>query len=142
VYKRRWRTASEDVWNESYVVDNLFKEMYLRGEDVSHVLGAYDVSPEEHIKVQAVIQSFVDSALSKTCNLAESYKVTGNTIDTLTQYASEIKGFTFYKAGSRGNEPLTVVDWKSIDLDKLINSGVYEERSDGVDSCKNGVCEL
>ena len=116
--------------------------MYQEGKDVSHVVGAYDVTAEEHIKVQAVIQSFIDSALSKTCNLPADYKITDNTMDTLMEYASEIKGFTFYKAGSRGNEPLTAVDWKSIDLDKLISDGVYEVRSDGVDSCKSGVCEL
>ena len=142
VYKRRWRTATEGVWNETYVVDNLFREMYQEGKDVSHVVGAYDVTAEEHIKVQAVIQSFIDSALSKTCNLPADYKITDKTMDTLMEYASEIKGFTFYKAGSRGNEPLTAVDWKSIDLDKLISDGVYEVRSDGVDSCKSGVCEL
>jgi len=142
VYKRRWRTASEGVWNETYVVDSLFKDMYLKGENIDHVVGAYDVLPEEHIKVQAVIQSYIDSALSKTCNLPESYEVTDETISTLTEYAPEIKGFTFYKAGSRGNEPLSTVDWKNIDLDKLILKGVYEERSDGVDTCKDGVCEL
>ena len=54
----------------------------------------------------------------------------------------EMKGFTFYRAGSRGNEPLEALDWKKIDLDKLINKGVYEERSDSVDSCKTGLCEL
>jgi len=141
VYKRRWRTGTNDVWNETYVIDNLFKQLYLRGRDISHCVGAYDVTPEEHIKVQAVVQSYIDSAVSKTCNLPASYKPE-NLYDELLTYANDMKGFTFYRAGSRGNEPLEAVDISSIDLDNLITKGKISAESRSVDSCKNGVCEL
>tara|TARA_R110000823_G_scaffold180739_1_gene312983 strand:- start:164 stop:2068 length:1905 start_codon:yes stop_codon:yes gene_type:complete len=142
VYKRKWRTGTDGVWNEAFVVDALFKKLYLGGRDLNHCVGAYDVSPEEHIKVQAVVQSFIDSAVSKTCNLPNNYKATEEVKGQLAEYANELKGFTFYRAGSRGNEPLTAVDWTSINLDKLISEGKYEERSDGIDTCRDGVCEL
>ena len=142
VYKRRWRTGTDGVWNEAYVVDALFSKLYQGGRDVTHCVGAYDVSPEEHIKVQAVVQGFIDSAVSKTCNLPAEYKATKAVKQNLIDYANEMKGFTFYRAGSRGNEPLTAVDWTSVNLDKLIADGEYEERSDGIDTCKDGVCEL
>ena len=142
VYKRKWRTGTDGVWNEAFVVDSLFKRLYLDGRDLSHCVGAYDVAPEEHIKVQAVVQSFIDSAVSKTCNLPHDYKATDAVKEQLAEYANEMKGFTFYRAGSRGNEPLTAVDWTKINLDKLIKDGKYEERSDGIDTCKDGICEL
>jgi len=142
VYRRRWRTSTDGVWNETYVVDALFKERYLGGKSVEHIVGAYDVTPEEHIKVQAVVQSFIDSAVSKTCNLPNDYRATEEIKSQLAEFTHELKGFTFYRAGSRGNEPLEVIDWKTLDLEKLINEGTYEERSDAVDTCKTGVCEL
>jgi len=141
VYKRRWRTGTDGVWNETHVIDNLFKQLYLRGRDISHCVGAYDVTPEEHIKVQAVVQSYIDSAVSKTCNLPSDYKPE-NLYDELLTYANDMKGFTFYRAGSRGNEPLEAVDISSIDLDNLITKGKISAESRSVDSCKNGVCEL
>ncbi|HEY6328795.1 MAG TPA: adenosylcobalamin-dependent ribonucleoside-diphosphate reductase, partial [Blastocatellia bacterium] len=36
---------------------------------------AMDLAPEEHVKVQAAIQRWVDSSISKTCNLPNSYTV-------------------------------------------------------------------
>jgi len=108
---------------------------------VSHACGAYDVTPEEHIKVQAVVQSFIDSAVSKTCNLPATFE-SKSLYDELLTYANDMKGFTFYRAGSRGNEPLEVIDHSTIDLDKLISSGKVEELAQSIEVCKSGVCEL
>ena len=141
VYKRRWRTGTDGVWNETYVVDPLFKQLYLRGRDVSHCVGAYDVTPEEHIKVQAVVQTYIDSAVSKTCNLPAEFSPS-NLYDDLLTYANDMKGFTFYRAGSRGNEPLEAVDISTINLDKMIQEGKMEEQVEGIDTCVDGVCEL
>ena len=142
VYKRRWRTGTDGVWNETYVVDHLFKDLYGRGKDLGHVVGAYDVTPEEHIKMQAVVQSYIDSAVSKTCNLPHNYKATEEVKKQLADYANEMKGFTFYRAGSRDQEPLQAVNWKKIDLDKLIASGTFQEEGGAVTDCVGGVCEL
>jgi ribonucleoside-diphosphate reductase alpha chain len=142
VYKRRWRTGTDGVWNETFVVDSLFKELYQQGRDISHVVGAYDVSPEEHIKVQSVVQSYIDSAVSKTCNLPSDYKASEEVKQQLADYAGELKGFTFYRAGSRGNEPLTAIDWTEINIDKMMTEGVYEEQAGAVEDCAGGVCEL
>jgi ribonucleoside-diphosphate reductase alpha chain len=141
VYKRRWRTGTDGVWNETVVIDPLFKQLYLRGRDVSHCVGAYDVLPEEHIKVQAVVQSYIDSAVSKTCNLPVGFQPS-NLYDDLLTYANDMKGITFYRAGSRGNEPLVAVDHSSLDLDALIQEGKLEELAQSVETCRNGVCEL
>lgn len=142
VYKRRWRSGTDGVWNEAFVVDSLFKELYTRGRDIKHVVGAYDVTPEEHIKMQAVVQSYIDSAVSKTCNLPKEYRATDEVKKQLASYANEMKGFTFYRAGSRGNEPLEAVDWTTLNLEKMMTEGVFELQNGAVDNCVNGVCEL
>jgi len=141
VYKRRWRTGTDGVWNESLVVDSLFKDLYLRGRDTKHVVGAYEVTPEEHIKVQSVVQQFVDSAVSKTCNLPANFSP--DTIyDDLLTYANDMKGFTFYKAGSRGNGPLEAVDLKTLDLDLLFKKDSIDDTTYSLETCKSGVCEI
>jgi hypothetical protein len=53
-----------------------------------------------------------------------------------------MKGFTFYRAGSRGNEPLEAVDISTINLDKMIQEGKLEEQVEGIDTCIDGACEL
>ena len=141
VYKRRWRTGTDGVWNENLVIDPLFKQLHLRGRDVSHCVGAYDVTPEEHIKVQAVVQTYIDSAVSKTCNLPSDF-ASSDLYDDLLGYANDMKGFTFYRAGSRGNEPLEALDISTINLDALIKDGTLEEQAQSIETCKNGVCEV
>lgn len=142
VYNRRWRTGTDGVWNEAFVVDSLFKELHESGRSVEHVVGAYEVLPEEHIKVQSVVQSFIDSAVSKTCNIPKEYKSTEELKKIVADSSIEMKGFTFYRAGSRGNEPLEAVDWREINLKKMIKEGIYEEMVGAVDNCINGMCEL
>lgn len=143
LYKRRWRDTTLGVWKEATVIDPLFKDYYLRNRDLEPFVGAYDVTPEGHIKMQAVIQQFVDSAVSKTCNLPSDFEVTENVVQTILDHMSDVKGFTFYKAGSRGNEPLEVIRYQDVDLHELV-TGVkkVEESVESVDSCKSGVCEL
>ena len=141
VYKRRWRTGTEGVWNETIVLDPLFKEYLDAGKSVEHIVGAYDVKPEEHIQMQATVQKYIDSAVSKTCNLPSDFKQ-DELYDELLTYAGDMKGFTFYRAGSRGNEPLEAIPLDSIDLDALRATGDIEVQTESVDTCKSGVCEL
>jgi len=62
---------------------------------------AADLTPEEHVRVQALIQSFTDSSISKTVNAPNSHTV--QEVDTLYRqaYALGCKGVTYYRDGSR-----------------------------------------
>lgn len=142
VYKRRWKTGTEDVYNEALVIDPLFKKMFLEGRDVSHIVGAYDVTPEEHIKMQVAIQSKIDAAISKTCNLPSTAQYSAELSEMVLGGIGEMKGLTFYKAGSRGNEPLEAIDHSTLDLDVLIAENKLEILTESVDTCKSGVCEV
>jgi hypothetical protein len=67
---------------------------------------AMDLSPEEHIKVQAAIQRWVDSSISKTCNVPNDYTV--EQVSDLYKYMYELgcKGGTIYRDGSRDEQVL------------------------------------
>jgi ribonucleotide reductase alpha subunit len=93
------------------------------------------------MKVQSVVQAHIDSAVSKTCNLPSDFK-SSVLYEDLLSYAHDLKGVTFYRAGSRGNEPLAVLDHRTINVDKLIQEGELEELSSSIDTCVDGVCEI
>ena len=106
MYNRRYR--NNNIWKEQLVVDPLFQEYYDQGKSLEPFVGAYDVAPEDHIKVQATIQKYIDSCISKTINLPET-----STAEEFSQaaldYAPYLKGLTVYRAGSKGNEPLQAI---------------------------------
>lgn len=138
VYIRRFRNGN--IWRHETVSDALFAEWYHSGKDLSNFVGAYDISVKEHLSVQATIQRYIDSAISKTTNLPKDFPVE-ELSDIILEYAQYVKGFTIYRAGSKGDEPLESVDVN--DKDKLLEvMGQVSYGSNSIDSCKNGVCEL
>lgn len=67
---------------------------------------AMDLTPEDHVRVQAAIQKWVDSSISKTCNAPNDY-----TIDQTRElyellYDLGAKGGTIYRDGSRDEQVL------------------------------------
>lgn len=69
---------------------------------------AMDLAPEEHVKVQAAIQRWVDSSISKTCNLPEAYKLEQTREIYELLYRSGCKGGTVYRDGSRDVQVLNL----------------------------------
>jgi ribonucleoside-diphosphate reductase alpha chain len=60
-----------------------------------------DLTPDEHVDVQAVIQKYVDASISKTVNAPNSYTV--DNVDRLYMqaYKKGLKGVTMFRDGSR-----------------------------------------
>lgn len=69
---------------------------------------AHDVSPENHVRMQAVLQNHVDSAISKTCNLPKTATQKDVREIYLLAYKSGCKGVTVYRDGSRPSQVLSV----------------------------------
>ena len=135
MYLRRWRHAN--IWKEQVVVDPLLKTYFDEGrlEEAKEIfVGAYDVKPEEHLKVQATIQRFVDNCLSKTINLPE-----GSTAEDFNKvaldYAQYLKGLTIYRAGSKGNEPLTALPLTDENIEKYMRVEDVVEAVQSADVC-------
>ena len=71
-------------------------------------VGAMDLGPQQHVKVQACIQRWTDSSISKTANVPSSFTVK-DTMD-LYELAYDLgcKGMTIYRDGSRDEQVLSV----------------------------------
>jgi ribonucleoside-diphosphate reductase alpha chain len=88
----------------------LVKEWYAQNPDAEHLpeyfITAMDLAPEEHVRMQAAAQKWVDSSISKTANLPNSYTV--EQVSDLYKYMYELgcKGGTIYRDGSRNEQVL------------------------------------
>ncbi len=64
-------------------------------------VSASELTPEDHVRVQAAIQKYVDASISKTVNAPESYTVEDVRKLYTLAYKLGCKGITFYREGSR-----------------------------------------
>jgi ribonucleoside-diphosphate reductase alpha chain len=116
-YKRRVRTNNDpDEYSEQEVYDyawGLWKELNANEEKPDYFITAADILPRDSIDIQSTFQKYIDSAISKTLNLAPDTSFEDYKDLFMYAYDSELKGFTtFNPSGSlRGileyNEPTT-----------------------------------
>lgn len=70
-------------------------------ERPSYFAGANDMSPLDHVKVQALIQNYTDSSISKTANAPHDFTVEQVKELYMEAYKLGCKGVTFFRDGSR-----------------------------------------
>jgi len=81
-----------------------------------------DITPQEHIEMQAAIQAFVDNSISKTCNLP--FGATKDDISDVFKMGWELgcKGLTVYVTGSRQEVVLETKETKESKSEKDLSA--------------------
>jgi ribonucleoside-diphosphate reductase alpha chain len=101
-YRRRVKNHDGDTFSEYKVYHPLVKQLYGGDEKLpDHVVTAHQIDPYFRVKMQGVIQKYVDSSISSTVNLAEDVSVETVADIYLTAYRAGLKGITVYREGSR-----------------------------------------
>lgn len=138
LYERRFREGN--VTRKEIVADPLFVEYYNSNKSMDHFRGAHDISVANHLALQSTIQKYIDSAISKTTNLPKDYPVE-ELSEIILEYAPYVKGFTIYRQGSKGNEPLRPLDISNPAKLKIAmkKAGIQVA---SIEACRDGTCEL
>jgi ribonucleoside-diphosphate reductase alpha chain len=78
------------------------QEVDLIPAELRHVfVVSQDISAEEHVRMQAALQAFVDNSISKTCNFPEAASEDEVAKAYLSAWELGCKGLTVYVTGSR-----------------------------------------
>ncbi len=73
-----------------------------------YFVSAMELTPSEHVNVQAALQRWIDSAISKTCNVPSEYTVEQTRELYEYMYRLGCKGGTIYRDGSRDEQVLNL----------------------------------
>ena len=112
-YKRRVKKNDGygKTFNEYKVYHTIIGTLFGTDENLpDYVVTAHNIDPYFRVKMQGVIQKYIDSSISSTVNLAEDITVDTVADIYMTAYETGLKGITVYREGSR--EGILVSDKK------------------------------
>lgn len=124
-----------------YTGENLTSTLVYSAEYQKHgdlVESALEIAPDDHLRMQATVQRYVDNAVSKTINLPNDYPVE-SLKGLVEKWIPQLKGVTFYRQGSRGDEPLEVIS--AGEPDPRCDEVEYQD-TEFDEQCVSGVCSL
>jgi ribonucleoside-diphosphate reductase alpha chain len=101
-YKRRVKQEDGESFTEYTVYHPLIQELWGGDQELpGHVVTAHDIDPYFRVRMQGVIQRWVDSSISSTVNLPTDVSVETVADIYVTAYQAGLKGITVYREGSR-----------------------------------------
>ena len=103
---RREEQVSDYAWR-------LYRQM--KGENrqlTDAFVGSQDLTPDDHVRMQAVVQKYIDSAVSKTINVPEDIDFDAFKDVYINAYESGCKGLTTYRPNDITGSVLQVTETK------------------------------
>ena len=101
-YKRRVKQQDGGTFREYKVYHPLVKALFGGDENLpEYVVTAHDIDPFFRVRMQGIIQKYVDSSISSTINLPQDVSVQTVADIYMAAYRQGLKGVTVYREGSR-----------------------------------------
>lgn len=97
-YSHNGRLGKQMVYHSLY---GEWKESHPGEERPEYFVGANDLTPEDHVKIQTVAQEYIDSSISKTVNAPNHHTVEDVKKLYMSAYDKGLKGVTYFRDGSR-----------------------------------------
>ena len=141
VYERRFFKPTKDGRRELQT-EIVVEQSYYKYPDLMQ--SAIDVPVESHFKMQKIVQSHIDNAVSKTINLDKDFPI-DDFGDIWLEYLPFLKGTTVYRYGSRENEPIAPIprdQWDEVVKQQNKDAVSMTEDEFMALDCPDGVCEI
>jgi ribonucleoside-diphosphate reductase alpha chain len=102
-FNYRWE-GNEQIYDTCNVIDPIWLEIY-NTDKAPLFEEAADISLENHLYIQAAVQPWVDSSVSKTVNFRPGSIKKDDVKRLIKKYFQRLKGFTMLPEGSRKDAP-------------------------------------
>ncbi len=129
---------SKDLIAEIAQTGSLQKVKGLPREIQKIFVTAFDISPEQHLQVQAAFQKHCDNSVSKTINLPPEATVEDIKEIYLMAYKLKCKGITVYRYGSKEDQVLSLSGQTS--ATPLLQKDLIMVSSDYAGGCSEDAC--
>ncbi|WP_424955065.1 hypothetical protein [Effusibacillus lacus] len=103
-----FRNSRLGMFEENAEIVDAYKKTHADADLPDYFVTAMDLTPEEHVRVQAALQKWIDSSISKTCNAPNEYTVADTKKLYDLAYELGCKGVTIYRDGSRSEQVLSL----------------------------------
>ena len=133
-YKRRVKKNDGfgREFNEYKVYHPIIEKLFDTDENLpDYVVTAHDIDPYFRVKMQGIIQKYIDSSISSTVNLKQNIDKETVADIYMTAYKADLKGITVYREGSREGILLTddnKKDEKNIAKEKVASDFKRDEK--------------
>lgn len=97
-YLRRTKVGEAKMYHPLY---DSWRLTHPSEDRADYFVSANDLTPEDHVKIQAVAQEYIDSSISKTVNAPNAHTVEDVKRLYMLSYDMGLKGVTYMRDGSR-----------------------------------------
>jgi len=110
-------------FNEYNVYHPIIEKLFGNDENLpDYIVTAHDIDPYFRVKMQGIVQKYIDSSISSTVNLREDIDIDTVADIYMSAYKSGLKGITVYREGSR--EGILLTENKQSEVQNTEGNGV------------------